>query len=456
MRSAKRRFALAAAGILCASILLPCASCWFNPLYVVEHGQVYEKTYTLKELQQIEAASFRSLNRVEYPDSSVRTTYPVSETYRNAMYDFALNVYRRQADTTDFSFSPLGLYTNLSLLALASDNEAALAALDGVLGMDKATRQTDFVNMYKSNFFCNKSGTLQQYNASFQHNRWESNAAYTADLAAHYTEAYSMDFFSDEDVAKMLAWVDAKTGEKGFLSKKDLDLQPDSSLLLFSTLFFDNRWRTSYSDADSYTGTFYGTDGENKATFMNHSYSGDCYDYGEYIACYDYYQNGMKIKYFTPKKSDGDIFSLTSGRDLLRDDESCRIRSAEEEDRSDAPITVHLSLPKFEKSCMTDFSDSLKEMGLGGLFERESHAFDYAFSSLPSDVSSYLSFVKQKNKIAFSEDGTVIRSVSVSGVGMDTSAPPMKSISLRLDHPFIYVVFDANDLPLYIGNVDQV
>lgn len=450
----KKVIAMLGAGIFGASILLSSAGCMFFPgLETKTENKPYQKTYTVKQLQQIEASSFKKLNNVQYPDATNRQVYPVSEEYRNAMYEFALNVYRNRESGADFSFSPLGLYTNLSLLSLASDNETALGALDGVLGMSKETRKEDFVNMYKTNYFCNASGTMQQYNASFQSTKWGYNQAYVDSLTEHYAEAYQVDFASNAGVNKMLEWVDGKVGEKNFLQAKDLEIKEDTALLLFSTLLFDNKWGSTYNDANSYQGTFYAADGEKKATFMQHSYIGDCYDYEDYIACYDYYQNGMKIKYVLPKAQGGDIYALTKGKDLLRDDESCKIHTTDPYDDS---LIVNLTLPKFSKECMVDFSPVLKSIGLSHLFEKGSCSFNYAFTGLTADESAYLSFVKQKNKVSFSEEGTTIKSVTISQADMAMSAAPMDTIDITLDQPFIYVVYDANDLPVYFGNVDRV
>lgn len=442
------------AGMFGVSVLLSCVGCMGGFWTTETRNRLYQKTYTLRELQQIEASSFRRLNEIEYPSVTAREIFSVSEEYREAVYDFAMNVYTHAEKTADFSFSPIGLYSTLSLLSLASDEETTLAALDGVLGMTKETRRADFLNMYKTNFFCNENGTMQQYNASFQTTKLSYNRSYIDALTAHYAEAYAVDFSSDVGVQKILEWIDQKTGENGFWREEDLSIKENTALMLFSTLFFDNKWSTTYNDSRSYRAAFYGSAGEEEAVFMNHSYMGDCYDYGDYLAFYDYYRNDMKIKYFTPKE-EGDIFALTSGKDLLRDDENYRIRPTYGEEDADLPIVVNLSVPKFSKTCLVDFSEILKEMGLSDLFAKTSHSFNHAFSGLSEDTSVYLSFVKQKNKVTFTEEGTTIKSVTYAQLEGATSAAPMDSIDIRLDRPFIYVVYDANNLPVYIGSVNN-
>ena len=57
--------------------------------------------------------------------------------------------------------------------------------------------------------------------------------------------------------------------------------------------------------------------------------------------------------------------------------------------------------------------------------------------------------------ISFNEDGTTIKSVSFGGFGA-SSAAPMTTLTVRLDRPFVYVIYDPSGLPIYIGNVDTI
>jgi len=100
-------------------------------------------------------------------------------------------------------------------------------------------------------------------------------------------------------------------------------------------------------------------------------------------------------------------------------------------------------------------------MGLSCLFDRNGHSFNYTFSDLPTPYFTYLTAIKQKNKISFSEDGTIIKSTTYVQLGGAKSAAPHKdgetidTYDIKLNQPFIYVVYDKNDLPLYVGHVDM-
>ncbi|MBP5242679.1 MAG: hypothetical protein J6Z36_03210 [Clostridia bacterium] len=456
MNKTIKKFAVFAATALTAlSVLASASGCWWDggkDTFAENTFKSYNKSYSLKELKAVQASSFRALNEVAYP-SAEREVLSVSQPFQQAVTDFAYTVYSA-ADTLrsgeNFSFSPLGLYENLSVLSLASDNPTALAALNELLGMGSSSeREADFIKAYKTDFFANSYGTMQLYNGWFQTSKYGYNQTFVNDLTKHYAEAYQLNFQDDNDVKRMLDWVDAKIGEKNFLKKDDLEIDDASVFFLFTTLFFDNQWMHRITTSSYVTDDFYAKDGKVSATFMQHSYTGRVFDYGKYISCYDYYANGMKVKYIVPTGNES-IYSLVDGINFLTDE-------AENELNPEEQVIVNLKVPRFEQTGeVMDFSDALQDCGLSYLFDENSCSFNYAFPDLGANESVHLKFVKQKNKVAFSEDGTTIKSVTMSAE-MPTSVGPMEiiTVDVNLNKPFIYVIYDSNDLPIYVGHLDK-
>ena len=420
-----------------------------------EKFQPYEKKYSLKEAQLLEKADFRSLNSVDY--SSLSDYSPISEGYTSAVNAFSERVYRAivgSGVSDGFSFSPLSLYEVLCIAALGSDDETALAALDNLLGMTKEARKSDFINAYKKDFFTDSQGTLQIYNAAFLTNDMTPNSSYVQELTDCFVEGFSINFKSDKGVGELLSWMDNKMGERNFLKKEDLALQNDTIAYLFSTVFFDNMWSSSFVLSVTTDDTFYGKNENTTVPFMRHSYRGKVFDYGDYVACYDYYKSGLRIKYLVPKEETDDIYELTKNAEILP--------YVPENSESGSSYVINLSVPKFSSEYALDLTNTLKDIGLSCLFDQNRHSFDYMFSDLPTPFYTYLSSVKQKNKISFSEDGTIIKTTTYAKVGKNTSAGPhrdegvsIETYDIKLDQPFIYVVYDKNDLPLYVGHVDM-
>ena len=115
-----------------------------------------------------------------------------------------------------------------------------------------------------------------------------------------------------------------------------------------------------------------------------------------------------------------------------------------------------MSVPRFNSSSKIDFAEALKKVGLTKSFDKTSLAFNKAFKNLPEDTSIYLKTIKQKNKVAFNEDGTTIKSLSFSLLDGAMAAAPMDNgYRVNLNQPFIYIIYDNNSLPLFMGTVDN-
>ena len=304
---------------LASSLLIAFMVPLINMLDVDTTYNEVKRRYSLNEIEILNNTSFKKMNEVKYP-SSKREIYGVSEDYKNALNNFTYNVYN-ELDKENTSFSPLGLYSNLNIISLASDNESVLNQFDDVLGLNKSLRKENFKNMYRSNFFVNEEGTLQMYNAIFQSNKWKYNEDFINELSEYYTESYVLDFDSNSDVNKMLDWIDSTLNEHNYLSKKDLEINELTALYFFTSIYFNNEWNKRYLSSDNYRDDFYNLDGS-KVTkeYMNHIVKSPVYIYDDYISVYDSYKNNMSIQYIVPKEVNANIYDLVKDVNFLYED----------------------------------------------------------------------------------------------------------------------------------------
>lgn len=433
---------LACVVVLCV-ILIPVFA---GGVQILDSFQAYKSNYSLNEMKLIESSSFKKLNEVTYPSSEYQK-YSISANYRDAVLDFTSKIYNKvDKARDDFSFSPLGLYSNLDIVSLASDDALVGQEFDSLLG-DRDMRRSNYRSMYQSDFFANDYGTMQMYNGVFQSKEYDYNQNFVDDLSRFYTESYQIDFSNENDIDKVLSWVDQKVDSQNFMNKEDLQIDEDSAILFLSTLYFNNEWNSKFSTSQSYEDSFMLDDGSTiETTFMTHVYRGDIHINDDFVSVFDYYQNGFKINYIVPKSLDGgDIISLTDENVIF--DKSINMDDA----------IIDLSVPRFKSSCMIDFTDVLKELGLVKVFEEDSQALNHAFDNLGSDYSAYLSYTKQKNEVSFDEDGSEVKSVTFSMGNMTTTSKPddQNIYSVKLNQKFIYVIYDSNDLPVYVGIVNN-
>ena len=114
----------------------------FSLLDVRSTYNVVKRRYTANEIKVIENESYKKLNNVKYP-STTREVYGVSEEYKNSVNNFAYNIYK-ELGKENISYSPLGLYSNLNIVSLASDSEVVLNQIDNVLGLNMEKRKENF------------------------------------------------------------------------------------------------------------------------------------------------------------------------------------------------------------------------------------------------------------------------------------------------------------------------
>ena len=413
-----------------------------------------KKTYSIHELNNLENKSFKSLNSVTFPDATLKNNI-LDEQFVKGYNDFSYDIYinSNMHNDNNFSFSPATLYSNLSMISLTINNQEIKASLNDILNSDEQTRNNNYKYFYENNYYANDNGTTQMYNGVFMSNNYDYNEMFINGLSPYYAEAFSLDFNNDKDVSKLLSWVDQKVNSDNYLSKEDLALDKNSAIYFISTMYFDNKWALSFDEKHSYEDEFYiSLDEAELVTFMNHEYYGDIYDYGSYVSVYDSYSNNRKIQYLVPKSLNDDINDLIKEVNFLKEDESKLLVNENGE-----PILIDLHLPKYSHSNIVDFKNILSKKGLAKIFEKESKALNNAFNNLKEDESIYLSAILQKNEISFTESGTTIKSVNFSlGAGAAGPGEELDTYIVKLNQPFIYVIYDDNNMPIFIGNVDCI
>ena len=119
---------------------------------------------------------------------------------------------------------------------------------------------------------------------------------------------------------------------------------------------------------------------------------------------------------------------------------------------------MDLTTPKFNISKEIDFKTTLSSLGFEDIFKTNIDSFSNAFDiEKPSLINFYLQKIKQKNNIEFSEDGTIIKSLSMATIGATSAAPitELNTLEVKLNQPFIYIIKDINDLPIFVGHIDN-
>ncbi len=451
-------------------IVAGCAA-FINTFLMKDSGvQTKRMRLSMNEISIAKSNTFRPLNTVSYPDGTEPTKSMISEDEATAYNNFSNLTYHSLVKTgrkENMTYSPVGLYSVLNEIYGSISRENLAERFDTLLGLNEEQRVAFYKKVMMANSFADDESTIQLKNAAFFRSGYEYSTSYVEKLTKLYTMAYSCDFNNDGDVNKMLEWANDAVHAKGFINKDFLELDEKTMLVWFSTLFFKNAWESKYLSKENTKGDFYLANGDTKkVTYMHHSYFvPHYYDYGTYISVKDYYANGnASVTYIVPKDEKDDIFELTKNVNVFKENEDNKIvpECPEGEDEeychyAHNNIEVRLATPKFKNSIDFDFENSMVDLGLGDMFSPVYDSFHNAFTDSRLDgFKHYLGIMKQKNQVEFNEDGSVIRSLTVatmkaeSGIQMDTDI-----LQVKLNQPFIYIIRDINDTPIFVGHIDN-
>ena len=445
-------------------VIAGCAA-FINAFLMKDSGvKTKRMSLSMNEISIAKSNTFKPLNTVTYPDGITPTKSEVSENEENAYNNFSNLTYHSLVKTDrkeNMTYCPIGLYSGLNEMYGAISRDNLAERFDTLLGLTETERVAFYKKVMLANSFADEESTIQLKNGAFFRAGYNPSTSYIDKLTKLYTMAYSCDFNNSKDVSKMVEWANDAVHAKGFIDKDFLELNDQTMLVLFSTLFFKNAWNSKYLSKENTQEPFYLADGSTKqAIYMHHSYFVDSYyDYGSYISFKDYYYRGnASVTYIVPKDVNDNVFELTKNVNIFKENPENEVfPTQDEDDYRMHEIEIRLSTPKFKNSVSFEFENTMTDLGFGDMYSYSYDSFHNAFNDSKLDGTNlYLQSLKQKNEVEFNEDGSVVRSITVPIMGA-TSAAPIEAdvLEVKLEQPFIYIIRDVNDMPIFVGHIDN-
>lgn len=434
------------AGGLCLTLILAVAGIAISTMISFDDSfKKTERKYSQNEIDIALSNSFSALNSVTFPSENYKNI-SVDEQFALSMNTFGEKIYDALEVDSDSNLllSPMTLYANLAMLLESTSNQTIIAAMEELLGSDLSTIKEQYKKAYENDYYVMTNGTIQMYNGVFLSNLHEVNMDYIDALSSYYAEAFQLDFMNENDVQNIINWLSDRSGNQ-LIDINDLDITIYTRCLLFSTLYFKNNWKFNFDENATYQDKFYLDGSETKnIDYMRHSLFGSYYDYGDYISIYDYYSYGSKIKYIVPKSLDDNIHELISDTNIFVDDASKIVDDA----------IIDLSVPKINLSSSLDLSMTIAQFNLESIFDNKKNSFDKMFEQ-PVNENIYLEYIKQANNIGWDESGTTVQSITLSMLASSTAPAVNGGIEIKLNQPFVFIIYDSNDLPLLVGAINN-
>ena len=238
-------------------------------------------------------------------------------------------------------------------------------------------------------------------------------------------------------------------------NSRRLDVDDLTVMLLYSTVFFQAKWSESveFNKAMNTDGKFHAPGGDVECTYMNKKEMQTHYYWAEDFGAVSLsMKDGSRMWLLLPDedKTTDDVLSSSELPAML-----FRYRS-ENAYANNKYVKVNLKLPKFDIRSAGDLSEDLQAMGVTDVFSPETADFSGTLYDHPgfANFSPYISAVHQATRVAIDEKGVTAASyIELPTAG--AAQPPEEIIDFILDRPFVFVVTNRYDLPLFAGVVNE-
>ena len=358
----------------------------------------------------------------------------------------AIPAYLGGCDGENAACSPVNLYLSLAMLAETTDAEsrAQILSLLGTDSMDslRQTANSIFLANYR-NDGVNKSLLAS---AIWLRDDMDYNAETVKRLAEVYYAASFRGTMGSEDYDKLLRqWLNEQTDNLLAGQADGLSFDPNTVLALTTTVDFAAKWNDEFRPERTIDGIFHAPNGEELCRMMRQSDTGS-YCWGEQFGATSLpLVNGGYMRFLLPDEG-------VSPEALLRDPEAIRylLTTGYGAWENSKQLMIHLSLPKFDISSQLDLADALKGLGVQDVFDAERANF----SPLTGTDGVFLSEATHGTRVVVDEEGVTAASYTVL-IGAGAAEPPEEEIDFTLDRPFLFAIYGADNLPLFVGIVNH-
>ena len=385
-----------------------------------------------------------------YAAQQMRRQYQGAGAGLESFFTKTIPVFLSGDDGENRLFSPMNLYFALAMLAEVTDGgtRSQILSLLGESGLDSLRARANRLWLVN---YCDDGASANVIADSIWLRDDMRYRNETLDrLAGTYrASAFRGEMGSAEYDRALQAWINSQTG--GLLQDMagGLRMDPETVLAIASTLYFRDKWEYEFSESENTEDTFRGAAGDTRAVFMHRTQM-----YGPY-----YYGDGFSAASIRLNKEGRMLFLLpdegVTPEEMLANGETLRFlttRNKDAEWEKRASVRVIMSVPKFDVSAEQELSDGLRSLGVTDCFDQA--AAD--FSPLAENAeNAYLSQVRQGVRVAIDEKGVVAAAYTVM-MAAGGAEPPEEEVVFTLDRPFVFVIYNGEELPLFVGIVNQV
>lgn len=345
---------------------------------------------------------------------------------------------------TNLVYSPANLFMALSMLAELTDGESRTQILEltGFDNMEGLRRQA--ASLWKALYRNDGATTTVLANSLWLNSGAEFKDDTIKRLADEYfASVYRGDLAEEKTLDSIRNWINEQTGGLLKETADGLTVDPETVMLLCSTLYFKARWNNEFNPEKNDRKIFHGVNGEAEAEFMN----GETTQYyfgGNYTSVRLYFTDGCDMWFILPDEG-------KTVDDVLNSGEYIEMISDSFNWENNQYIQVNVSVPKFDVSSDTDIAEGLKELGVRDVFDMGRANF----SPLMNDgYEIWVDKVQHAARVSIDEEGCTAAAFTVMMAPGGAMAPE-EEIDFVLDRPFVFMITSGSGV-LFAGAVNDL
>ena len=341
------------------------------------------------------------------------------------------------------AFSPMNLYMALAMLAETTDGQTRAEILSLLGATDIESLRTQANALWRISY------RTEDNPCTLANSLWlQDGTSYNQDtmntLAAEYfASVYGVDFTSDAAGQAVAAWIDKETA--GMLKEhtQALEFDPRTVMALVSTIYLQADWKSPFKEENNTQDIFNGTNGQTTCTFMHKSSTGGYYWGADYSAISKSLNGNHTMWFVLPEEG------MTT-EDLLQSGNYTELFLGGNTNRKEC--IVNLSMPKFDIDCKQNMISGLQDLGIKRVFQRGLADFTPSFPEMANEL--YVGMVEQATRVTVDEDGVAAAGYVVV-MKPGSPMPPTEEVDFVLDRPFLFVITNSANIPLFAGEVNN-
>ncbi len=337
------------------------------------------------------------------------------------------------------AYSPANLYLALALLTELTGGDEELMA---VLGVESLEALRDNANRIWNSTYVNGENKTLLANSLWLDEDLQYDQEIMNTLSRNYfNSAFSGQLGSDGVDQAIRQWINEQTNDLLQEQTKDIQLPPETLFALYSTIYYDVHWADQYYAFNNVQGIFHGTQ-EATITFMRKTETTHYYVGSNFTAITSHLETGdmwliLPNEGVTPEEvaAGSEYLDFVLG---LKKDAGQRCEA-------------NIRLPKFDIQASSSLIGDLQSMGVSKIFEHSDAFADFIESPVgPVAITA----INQATRVMAHEMG--ITAANYVEIILSGAFPPELIIDFTLDRPFLFVVTNQDDLPLFAGIVNDL